>query len=100
MVDDNLIDLAFGVFSDLINFFLVRGFIVVALFEGITFLVGLLLLTKPSWAIEFQRRFYLALNWKVEPVSMSKEIRNTRVMGASLIVLVAVTVVYMFTKSS
>jgi len=35
-----------------------------------------------------QRRFYLLINWRIEPVSMEKEIRNTRWMGLFLIALV------------
>lgn len=50
--------------------------------------IGLFFSIKPSVAIEIQRRFYENINWKMEPVSMQKEIRNTRLMGWFLICLV------------
>ena len=42
---------------------------------------------KPARTIEAQRRFYLRINWRIEPVSMRKEIRNTKLMGVFLIIL-------------
>lgn len=50
-------------------------------------LVGFLLALNPAEAIEIQRRFYTRINWKIEPISMPKEIRNTRLMGLILIAL-------------
>ena len=46
---------------------------------------GLFLIINPALAIEIQRKFYAAINWKIEPISMEKEIRNTRIMGWSLV---------------
>jgi hypothetical protein len=46
--------------------------------------------------IEIQRKFYEKINWKVEPVSMEKEIRNTRIMGLFLVFATALTVVSIF----
>jgi len=48
--------------------------------------LGLFLFLRPSSAIELQKKFYEKINWRIEPVSMSKEIRNTRIMGLSLII--------------
>jgi len=59
---------------------------------------GLFLIIRPSLAIEIQRRFYAMINWKIEPISMSKEIRNTRIMGWFLIALCIVTIILAFTK--
>jgi hypothetical protein len=50
---------------------------------GVT--VGLLMFLKPGGVIEFQRRFYAKINWRIEPISMPKEIRNTKLMGGFLI---------------
>jgi len=47
-------------------------------------IIGVFLALKPARAIEAQRRFYLRINWKIEPVSMEKELRNTRLMGLFL----------------
>lgn len=48
---------------------------------------GLLCAKYPDKAILFQQRFYLKINWRIEPVSLKKEIRNTRIMGLFLILL-------------
>ena len=49
--------------------------------------MGLLLIFKPSLAIEIQKRFYAQINWRIEPISMEKEVRNTRIMGWFLLVI-------------
>ncbi|MFZ5800659.1 MAG: hypothetical protein ACOY3D_04695 [Candidatus Omnitrophota bacterium] len=46
--------------------------------------VGTFLFLRPSAALELQRRFYLKINWRIEPVDMQKELRNTRIMGVFL----------------
>ncbi|MFA4988542.1 MAG: hypothetical protein WC572_02945 [Candidatus Omnitrophota bacterium] len=46
---------------------------------------GLAMFLHPSLCIELQRRFYAKINWRIEPISMAKEIRNTRLMGLALI---------------
>jgi hypothetical protein len=61
--------------------------------------IGLFLLLKPSLTIELQRRFYEKINWRMEPISMEKEIRNTGIMGASLIVLTAAAIIYFLTSN-
>lgn len=43
--------------------------------------VGLFLFMNPSSAIEIQRKFYEMINWRIEPISMEKEIRSTKFMG-------------------
>ena len=47
--------------------------------------VGLFLFLRPTESLEIQRRFYLRINWRIEPVDMEKELRNTKAMGALLI---------------
>jgi len=56
--------------------------------------VGLAMFFNPAAAIEFQRKFYEKINWRIEPVSMPKEIRNTKLMGLSLILAVFLAIVY------
>ena len=53
----------------------------------IAIVFGVLLAWKPKKARELQIAFYRPLNWKIEPISMEKEIRNTRVMGIAVVVL-------------
>ncbi len=61
--------------------------------------IGLFLMTKPQGAIELQRRFYEKINWRIEPISMPKEIRNTRIMGWILAILALIIILYIFINS-
>jgi len=54
----------------------------------IVLVFGLWVYLKPLQVIEFQKRFYAAINWRMEPIDMLKEIRNTKWMGLSLIIFV------------
>lgn len=58
--------------------------------------IGLFLIRKPALVIEMQRKFYARINWRIEPISMDKELHNTRVMGGLLVVLSAVALFYLF----
>jgi hypothetical protein len=57
--------------------------------------MGFFLHRNPSLAIELQKRFYEKINWRIEPVSMEKEIRNTRFMGLLLIIATITTIIIM-----
>ena len=60
---------------------------------GIT--IGLFVFFKPELTIEIQRKFYERINWRIEPITMQKEIRNTRIMGVFLIaVAIAMIICY------
>ncbi len=59
---------------------------------------GLCLVSKPREAIEIQIKFYRLINWNMEPVSMPKEIRNTRLMGISLIIFSLGTFLYLLMR--
>jgi hypothetical protein len=61
----------------------------------LSILLGLSIGLNPKRAIELQRRFYLLINWRIEPVSMPKEIRNTRAMGLFLVFLGICALVYL-----
>jgi hypothetical protein len=63
-------------------------------------ILGLFLFFRPSWAIEFQIRFYAVINWRIEPISIAKEIRNTKLMGAFLVVSAILIVGYFLVFSS
>jgi len=58
--------------------------------------IGCMLIAKPAAAIEMQKRFYEKINWRMEPISMSREIRNTRLMGIVVIVFLVVIVSFAF----
>jgi len=61
-------------------------------------LLGLFMFLNPGFAIEIQRRFYEKINWRIEPVSMQKEIRNTKIMGLFLIIIALLAITYIFIK--
>lgn len=48
-------------------------------------IIGLFLYLKPSETIELQKKFYERINWRMEPISMAREIRNTKIMGLFLL---------------
>jgi hypothetical protein len=62
--------------------------------------LGLWLVRKPSSAIRMQKDFYARINWKIEPISMAKEIRNTRIMGLLLAALALFTTGYLIVKNT
>ncbi len=61
-------------------------------------MAGAFMVINPHLSIEIQKRFYYLINWKIEPVSLSKEIRNTRIMGWLLLFLSAATLLFVFAK--
>lgn len=71
---------------------------ILILFSIIGLGIGIFIVIKPALAIEAQRRFYEKINWKIEPISMQKEIRNTQIMGWILIVFSVITLVFSLTN--
>ncbi len=67
---------------------------------GASLAVGLVVFLKPAEVIEFQRKFYEKINWRVEPISMPKEARNTKIMGLFLVVIALVAIVYIVIGSA
>jgi hypothetical protein len=63
---------------------------------GIT--IGLFVFFKPGLAIEIQRKFYEKINWRIEPISMPKEIRNTKILGMCLVVVSIAAMIYGYLK--
>ena len=72
---------------------------VLILFSIIGLGIGAFMVINPHLAIEIQRRFYCLINWKIEPISLPKEIRNTRAMGWFLIILSVATLFFVLTKT-
>ncbi len=62
-------------------------FLIIISISVINTLIGFFLILKPALVIEIQKKFYERINWRIEPVSVKKEIRNTRIMGLFLIVI-------------
>jgi len=61
-------------------------------------LVGVFLFFKPSRAIELQRRFYEKINWRMEPINLKKEIRNTKTMGLIAIAVGVTALIYLIVR--
>jgi hypothetical protein len=56
--------------------------------------LGFFIYKNPSLVIEWQKKFYALINWRMEPISMEKEIRNTMLMGLFLIVVTTATFIF------
>ena len=54
---------------------------------------GALISWKPKKTIDIQIALYRPFNWKIEPISMEKEIRNTRIMGLTVFILGVIALV-------
>jgi len=72
---------------------------ILILFSIIGLGIGAFMVINPHLSIEIQRRFYCLINWKIEPISLSKEIRNTRLLGWFLIILSVATLFFVLTKA-
>ena len=57
-------------------------------------LFGGLIALKPRKTIDIQIALYRPFNWKIEPISMEKEIRNTRIMGLTVFILGILSLLY------
>ena len=60
--------------------------------------LGFFIYLNPERTIKMQIDFYRLINWKIEPISMTMEIRNTRWMGLSLITMVILSIIYYLRK--
>lgn len=56
--------------------------------------IGLFLFLNPALAIKIQKKFYEKINWRIEPISMQRELRNIKVMGLFLIAMTLLTIAY------
>ena len=59
-------------------------FVVFAVLFAAGIAASILYLLKPELVVELQKKCYAKMNWKVEPLSLEKELRNTRFIGISL----------------
>ena len=70
-------------------------FFVIAVFAAA---FGFFLYFSPCQAFEIQKKFYALINWRIEPISLEKEIRNTKCMGIFLFVFIFFACLYRFFK--
>lgn len=64
-------------------------------FMVISAVFGALLAWKPKEIIDIQIAFYRPFNWKLEPISMKKEIRNMRIAGSVIVIAAVISFVYL-----
>jgi hypothetical protein len=60
--------------------------------------IGFILTRAPGLCIELQKRAYALINWRVEPISMERELNNTRLMGFVLTSLSMVGLIFVLFK--
>ncbi len=69
------------------------------LFSALSLIVGLFIYLKPDKAIQLQITFYRWINWNMQPVSMEKEVRNTKAMGLFLVVAAMAAIIMILLKT-
>jgi len=60
----------------------------------IAIVFGALVVWKPKKTIDIQTALYRPFNWKLEPISMEREIKNTRIMGMTVLILGVISLIY------
>ena len=67
------------------------------IFCNIFFLfIGRFIFLYPGKTMEYQKKFYEKINWKIEPISIRKGLHNTRVMGLLIFILTLISIIYSF----
>lgn len=74
-------------------------FLILVLITISSILIGFFLFLRPALAIQIQKRFYERINWRIEPISIPKEIRNTKFMGLFLLFISFLVISYIVIKS-
>jgi len=58
--------------------------------------LGILFMWRPRKVIDIEIAIYRPFNWKIEPISMEKEIRNIRTMGLVVFILALASLVLIY----
>ena len=66
----------------------VTSFVLALAISVVSVLFGIFIYRAPLKAFDIQKRFYRLINWSIEPISLQKEVRNTKLMGVFLICFV------------
>jgi hypothetical protein len=67
---------------------------VALIFAVVGIVVGIFVFFNPALVIKTQIKFYEKINWRMEPISMPKEIKNTRIMGLVLFAFCVFSIIY------
>jgi hypothetical protein len=66
---------------------------------GLALALGVFIFRWPEKTFAIQKRFYSLINWNIEPISLPKEIRNTKIMGLILLIFVVGSCCYRLNPS-
>jgi len=61
-------------------------------------ITGSLSIYKPMRVIELQQRFYSKINWRIEPISLERELHNTKIMGYFSFIVSCLIIILVFLK--
>ena len=75
---------------------LIRIFYVQVAIMIIGIVLGILFMWRPRKVIDIEIAIYRPFNWKIEPISMEKEIRNIRTMGLVVFILALASLVLIY----
>ncbi len=74
------------------------GFYLGLAISVLSLVCGVLFAKFPDETIKFQQYFYSKINWRMEPISLEKEIKNTRLMGIFLLLLALLALYFIFRR--
>jgi hypothetical protein len=66
------------------------------LLSCVSLFAGYFCIKNPQSVIRFQQAFYAKINWRIEPINLRKEIKNTKIMGLILVILSVITYLITF----
>jgi hypothetical protein len=70
--------------------------VIICAISLIGLMIGALLILNPLMSIEIQRIIYAKMNWKIEPISLPKEVRNLRLLGLFMVIFLCATLFLVF----
>jgi len=66
---------------------------------AVSMLLGLFIFYAPQKTFDIQKSFYRRINWNIEPISLKKEIRNTKIMGVFLVIFTLMACLFVIYRS-
>ena len=84
------------VFLSFLFLFLVADNFIFFIIAAVSLSFGLFVALNPEKMIALQCEFYRRfINWKIEPIDMDKEVRNTGMLGIIVVLFVVISCVYL-----
>lgn len=73
--------------------------LIALLFINVGLIFGIWVFFNTEPILKVQSKFYEKTNWLMVPISMLKEVRNTRIMAAILIIISIASAAYLIMES-